>query len=139
MNNFCSNCGKELKAGADICLHCGVLLNKPSAPVKNKIPGKGSSIAGMVLGIVACVWAFFALVGMENLPYELKYFYSTAQYIGYAIGYTLFSFAPSIVGLCLSVSSIKKQKNGKNTAGLVLNIIALLISVVLIITILGYI
>ena len=139
MNKYCSNCGKQLKEGADICLHCGVLVNKTSVPVTNKNSGKGSSIAGMVLGIVACVWAFFALVGMENLPHELKYLYSTAQYVGYAVGYTLFSFAPSIVGLCLSVSSIKKQKNGKNTAGLVLNIIALLISVVLIITILGYI
>lgn len=139
MNKFCSNCGKEIKEGAEVCLNCGVLLNKPSISVKNKVPGRGSAVAGMVLGIVACVWAFFALVSMENLPYDLKYLYSTAQYVGYAIGYTLFSFAPSIVGLCLSVSSIKKQKNGKNTAGLVLNIIALLISIILIITILSYI
>ena len=138
MNKFCSNCGKELKEGADICLNCGVLLNKVNTNHKVKVPGRGSAIAGMVLGIVAVVWAFIALLALEDLPYNLKYYYSFSQYVGYAIGYTLFSFAPSIVGLCLSVSSIKKKKCGKNTAGLVLNLIALLVSVLLIFTVIAY-
>jgi TM2 domain-containing membrane protein YozV len=26
---YCSNCGKELKEGADVCLNCGKEINKP--------------------------------------------------------------------------------------------------------------
>lgn len=138
MNKFCSNCGKELKEGADICLNCGVLINKTNDVLKIKVPGKGTAIAGMVLGIVAVIWSFIALLALEDLPHNLKYYYNFSQYVGYAIGYTLFSFAPSIVGLCLSVSSIKKKKCGKNTAGLVLNLIALLVSILLIFTVIAY-
>lgn len=28
MAKFCSNCGKELKEGADICLNCGKIINE---------------------------------------------------------------------------------------------------------------
>ena len=138
MEKFCSNCGKEIKEGADICLNCGILLHKNVQKNKVKVPGKGASIAGMVLGIVAVSWAFLALISLEDLQLELINYYKISDYIDYAIGYTLFSFAPSIVGLCLSVSGIKKQKNGKNTSGLVLNTIALVVSIILIITVISY-
>ncbi len=26
---YCSNCGKELKEGADVCLNCGKVINSP--------------------------------------------------------------------------------------------------------------
>ena len=140
MDKYCTHCGKELKEGADVCLNCGILINRnvTDTNTKSKIPGRGKAIAGMVLGIVACVWAFIALLELEDLPYNLEYYYSLSDYVGYAIGYTLFSFTPSIVGLCLSISSIKKQKSGKNTAGLVLNIIALLVSILLIFTVIAH-
>ena len=30
MGKFCSNCGKELNENKDICLGCGVMVNKPN-------------------------------------------------------------------------------------------------------------
>lgn len=41
MAKFCSNCGKELKEGADVCLECGTainLTNKNSTNKNKKIP-----------------------------------------------------------------------------------------------------
>lgn len=29
MGKFCTNCGKELKEGADVCLNCGKAIEKP--------------------------------------------------------------------------------------------------------------
>ena len=138
MGKFCSNCGNELTEGADVCLKCGTFLNKPQE--RKTSPGKGLAIAGMVLGIVACFWVFIALLSLERATYMLDYydFYYAAERIGYSIGLTLFSLAPSIVGLCLSISSIKKQKRGMNVAGVILNTIALALSVIIFIIVLAH-
>ena len=57
MDKFCSNCGNKLKDNADICLKCGVIINKDINNInqlqKVKNSGKGISIAGMVLGIIS--------------------------------------------------------------------------------------
>ncbi len=153
MSKFCSHCGKELKEGADICLNCGVFVDKKEEPIqqngiqspKKKIPGNGLSIAGMVLGIIAAVWAFFELVGVGEIPSSLSEIAYTASYysdltflyFGFGFGYTLFSLIPSIIGLPLSIAGMKKYKSGKNLAGLILNIIALAISIIMIIYILS--
>ena len=31
MGKFCTNCGKELKEGADVCLNCGKAIEKPKS------------------------------------------------------------------------------------------------------------
>ena len=50
---YCSNCGSELKDGADICLNCGKIVNKsqPEEPI-NTNPNAKSKIAAGVLGIL---------------------------------------------------------------------------------------
>ena len=143
MGKYCSNCGNELKENADVCLGCGRLINKENNiqqynNYKPKEPGKGMSIAGMVLGIVAVVWAFMSLLSIENAEYSLSYYYNVSEIIGFIIGYTLFSLSPSIVGLCLSINGYKKNKNALNIAGLILNIITLAIVIIEIVYILTF-
>ena len=53
MAKFCSNCGSELKEGADICLKCGKIVNVDKIyPNMPKDPTAKSKIAAGVLGIM---------------------------------------------------------------------------------------
>ena len=154
MGKYCSNCGSELKENADVCLSCGKMLKKDNVENmqqynlytqngnynnKPRIPGKGMSIAGMVLGIIATTWALLSLLSISEIEYSVSYYYSISEIIGYIIGFTLFSLTPSIVGLILSICGSRKQKSGVNIAGLILNIITLAIVVIEIVYILTYI
>lgn len=154
MAKFCANCGSEINENADICLKCGVLINKDNMNVnsvetynqnivaKTKVPGKGLSVAGMVLGIIAAVWVLIKLFQIGNIEADLTLtifsYYTSSFVIGYAIGYTLFSLVPSIIGLILSIVGMKKQKSGINITGLLLNIIALALSVIYFVYILSF-
>ena len=108
---------------------------------KTKVPGNGLSIAGMVLGIIAAVWSFFELLSIGGIREGLDQFngipYYDSAIVGFAIGYTLFALIPSIIGLPLSIAGMVKQRTGKNIAGLVLNLIALIISVIMIVFIIS--
>ena len=125
MGRFCSNCGKELKENADICLNCGVFVNQNSKLNKVKVPGKGLSIAGMILGI------FAILMAMGNISelFEYNYYYSSIEIIADMIMY----FAVSITGVVLSIVGFTKNKNGFNISGITLNSIAILVNIVILI------
>jgi len=70
MAKFCSNCGKEVNENADICLNCGVLVNKVNSKtnvnnVSNK--KKGLPVWAIVLiigGIVLIPLIVFAILGI---------------------------------------------------------------------------
>lgn len=129
MEKYCSNCGTKLNENADICLNCGKLINQE---IKNrKTPGKGLSISGMVLGIIAIIWTLLELLAIETLEEEIVLYEYTSEIISFAIGYTLFALIPSIVGLSLSGVGYKKQKNGFNVSGILLNAIALVINIII--------
>lgn len=147
MKQKCNYCGKILKEDADVCLNCGKLVEKEKTEViekeqkkeeKKKIPGNGKSIAGMVLGIVSSTWVFFEILSLgivslvlNELLYYNFYTSSAIIKISFAIGYTLFSLVPAIVGLPLSISGYKNMKTGKNISGIVLNSIGLGISLLI--------
>ena len=145
MGSFCKNCGKELPENADVCLECGKFVGNVETVTnqqqvaniaKVKIPGNGMSIAGMVLGIIAAVWSFLKILSLGSIPAGLDEVineYSMEVSIPFilfffAFGYTLFSLIPSLIGLPLSIVGLVKQKTGKNIAGIVLNAVALLLS-----------
>lgn len=48
MAKFCSNCGHELKEGADVCLSCGKLVRRENASDF----GTKSKVAAGILGII---------------------------------------------------------------------------------------
>ena len=58
MAKFCSNCGKELHEKQDVCLNCGVYINK-AKPMPNNENNK-SKIAAGLLGI------FLGALGVHN-------------------------------------------------------------------------
>lgn len=126
MNKFCSNCGKELKENADVCVNCGKIINNTNNK-NNCVKGNGRTIATMVLGIVAITWAFMSLLSLFEIGSMLDEYttISVAEVIGFIIGYNLFSLPTSIVGLCLGLTS--KIKNNKNTAGIIMCIVSLII------------
>ena len=96
---------------------------------KPKIPGNGSSIAGMVLGIIAAVYGFAALVS----PFSDDFKETISEYephvTAFAFGIALIPFVLSVTGLPLSISGFLKQKNGKNVSGIILNSIALVLAI----------
>lgn len=147
MAKFCSNCGNKLNEKSNYCDECGLKINsvndnKIKVKEKKKVPGKGLSIAGMVIGIVAALWCSQTLLAFFSLDYivsTLRDYTSSYLIIGFAFGFTLFSFIPSIVGLLLSAFGMKKNKNGFNISGLILNIVSLSISVIEFVYILSFI
>ena len=71
MEKFCSNCGNEIKENDVYCLNCGVLVQNNNFNQNNlsndyninkNIPGKGISIAGMILGIISIVIALISFL-----------------------------------------------------------------------------
>ena len=53
MAKYCSNCGSELKDGADICLKCGKIVNeRVNSSNANKDPNAKSKIVAGILGIL---------------------------------------------------------------------------------------
>ena len=156
MNKFCSNCGTALVENACFCSNCGSSLkinnlnnisnisntnnvgmyyspdnmNYVNYSQYNQNSKNGLAIASMVLGIISVIWGAFALLALEDLSSLTFIGMSIAEFIGYSIGFTLFSLAPSIIGLTFAVSSKKKCINGFNKSGLILNIIALCINII---------
>lgn len=70
MGKFCSNCGKELSENQDICLGCGVFINKDTF-IKEKEKGKHNgyrittSIIMIVIGACMILGASEDIIGYE--------------------------------------------------------------------------
>ena len=71
MAKYCSNCGNEIKENDIYCLNCGVLVQNNNFNqnnlsndynIKKNIPGKGISIAGMILGIISIAIALISFL-----------------------------------------------------------------------------
>ena len=93
MSKFCSNCGNKLDEKAVICVKCGVATCNLQQ-VKTKQPGRGLSIASMVLGIIAIFYGTcFSLTSiMMNLIDEI---YNKEEII-FSIG---FNFWPLVLSI----------------------------------------
>lgn len=108
MARFCSNCGEELNEMQDICLKCGVRVNKTNNNVNND-PNAKSKVAAGLLGI------FLGCFGVHNfyLGYTGK---AVAQLLITVLSCFVLSFASAIWGLIEGVmiltGSIDKDANG---------------------------
>lgn len=130
MSKFCFNCGNKLDEKAVICVKCGVATCN-FQQIRIKQPGRGLSIASMVLGIIAIFYGTcFSLTSiMMNLIDE---FYNKEEII-FSIGFNFWSLVLSITGLSLGIASRLKVKNAKNTTGIILNSITILLCILSII------
>ena len=123
---YCSNCGKKLEKDALFCSGCGKSVSGIQTVEEVKNQGNGRSIASLVLGIIGVLLGLLYLVATLNIERSVivQIYESTAFRIGYAIGSILLPIICAIVGICLSASARNQNKNGLNTAGLVLSIIS---------------
>ena len=90
MEKFCSNCGAELKEGADVCLKCGKSVNNSTSV--NTDSNAKSKIAAGLLGI------FLGSFGVHNfyLGYTGK---AVAQLLITVLSCGILSFVSAIWGL----------------------------------------
>ncbi len=140
---FCKKCGNEIDNTAEFCPKCGTPVNgsiPPAQPVMPvmyqqpyvvyqtpKAPGSGLSTAGMVLGIIAIVYAFLTIIGVTEYNLRIIYYGRAA----FAFGAVLIQSVLALVGLPLSVSGNIKHKNPKAITGIILCTITLAISLII--------
>lgn len=62
MGKFCTNCGNKLDDNADVCVNCGVLVNK-SVIVNNSTDYEKNANTGFVLGLISIIAWFIPLFG----------------------------------------------------------------------------
>lgn len=130
---FCKNCGVQIDDNVNFCSSCGQSLVEPNN-TNNSKKGKGKAISSMVLGIVAIVWAFFALLALGSIPSLVEQL--ILEYpenilpalIGAFIGFNILSLPTAIPGLALGISS--KYKGGMKTSGIVLCSLSLVIALI---------
>lgn len=97
MAKFCQNCGAEIKEEQDICLGCGVFLNKENAPVKK---GEKTKHSGYITStsIIMIILGVCMVLGSNNDLYE----------------YPILVFSiPGLLGIVSGIISLNAKKNIK--------------------------
>ena len=118
---YCTNCGKELKAHADICVKCGVMLNKLTVSNnKNTHVKKGFGITSMILGIIVVLIGLGGIAIISDPWYNL---FATPT-IKDAILFVMVDLVFIGIALPFAIIERKNNRNGFNTAGLILSIVA---------------
>lgn len=134
---YCKYCGSKIKEGADICLKCGKIINetKDKFVSKQKSAGRGFSIAGMVLGIVALLLVLGEFSDFSEISSELSFaFYG--EFLFSVFEYIIGDFVFPVLGLIFSIIGIYKQRNGFNISGIILNSISFIMMIALFVCIL---
>lgn len=151
--NFCSNCGEKADDNATFCGKCGAVINNVpmAAPRGGDVvyysqtqQSNGGGVASMILGIFALVVGFitfFIAIGVAvAISDSYRYCYYSCDHVGESMIAAIFVvFLPlllSIIGFCLSFTG-RDHRTGYNTAGLVLNLIALIGCVIQVIIIMA--
>ena len=103
MKLFCTNCGKELGEGQDICLNCGVQVKKDVTVNNGTSDSKTKcAVAGFILGLVSILaWI---------LP--------------------LFGYPVTICGIVFSSKGLKSSKKTMAIIGLIFSIIFLVVTLI---------
>ena len=139
---FCSNCGEKIDERAVVCPKCGVPVSGESTITQSTTTapkqGHGAATASLVLGIIGlicgvisvivaiCVYAFYTGVSAYD-AYRTYAAYSTVDNsvrIGITILVSLIPGILSLIGLPLGCFC---RKGGPKIAGIVLNIITLVL------------
>ena len=141
---YCSNCGAEVNENAAVCVKCGFALKT------NEVSSIGnaqqqSSNASMILGILAVIFgaiAFILTIAVQSYlttTYQGRIQRLANDFESTRIGLMiLFVTVPgilSIIGFILGLTN--KVKGGAKTAGIVLNAIALILSIIMVLIIQG--
>ena len=128
---YCSNCGEKVYENAVVCVHCGCAINRPLHNQRNinntnNTNGKscGKGIASMVLGIIGILFSFIYFINLIGIIDGIFY---GGQPIGYKLGVGIGSILLPLIffSISLPLTLVERQnnKNGFNTAGLILDCI----------------
>lgn len=142
---YCKYCGEKIQDKAAFCVRCGKPVENLGEISRTTTPGKGSSIASMVLGILGLLSAImiFLTSGLIHtiFNYTDEYYddvhdsyvdfedfediYNTTFKVSVPVTGAFYVLPLSVTGFCLAISSKKKIQNGFNKSGYILNFIAL--------------
>lgn len=101
MSKFCRNCGKELNEEQAVCLKCGVSVTNETVRLPEKKDKQ--ALVGFVLGLISIIAWFIPLFG----------------------------YPVTICGIIFSSKGLNSKLNkNKATAGLILSIIFLIITLI---------
>lgn len=125
---FCSNCGSPMSQSAAPETQPTVQQQHPeyNSPYQSYTPNTpsvsmGKIIPGMILSIVGAIISVFCFLASTSVVVD-----DFSAGFGFAFGYSLFSVPPCIVGLMLSVNSIKEGSTSKMCkAGRIVGIIGI--------------
>ena len=137
---FCSNCGEKIDERAVVCPKCGVPVNGESMiqTTSTSKQGHGAATASLVLGIIGliagvisvivaiCVYAFYTGVSAYD-AYRTYAAYSTVDNSVRIVITILVSLIPGILSLIGLPLGCFCRKGGPKVAGIVLNIITLVL------------
>ena len=108
MAKFCANCGKEVSEGQDICLGCGMALNKKSPVTPQSDPEKKAN-TGFILGLVSIIAWLLPLAGYPvticGIVFSSKGLKSTDNKTKAIVGLVL-SIIFLILTLCNSIAGV---------------------------------
>lgn len=128
MDKFCSNCGKELKEGADVCLGCGAFVNQNKINTKKNKKNKALiasfiSISSLIfIVIIAAIISddsnstekeeyIFANVGDELICENYKVVINSFQYkTGYIDNYQKIPDGEEWIGLIVTVTNTSSEE-----------------------------
>lgn len=98
---YCSRCGTENDVNAGFCKSCGNSLNTELNVQNNVQKKEGLGVASLVIGIISLVFSFI---------------------------FNIFTIPLAIIGLILGI--VNKATKGKKFAGIILNIISIIVSTI---------
>ena len=147
---YCSNCGSEIDEKAVICVKCGVPVNNNMNTVQNynQAPaepkqGHGAATASLILGILGLIAGIITLLITLGIFFYYKenvssyYSYTTVDTTRKLILCLLLSAVPGILSLIGFPLGCFCKKGGPKIAGIILNVLTLVICVIQVILIMS--
>lgn len=136
---YCRECGKQISDQAPACPNCGAPQQtvpqniNPMQPiyiVKPKIPGRGLSIASLVLGIIAAVYGFVYVTSIiEIIDEGSSYFFTAKEKIGNIFPIMFLVIICAVLAISFAIASNSKGCTlKKKTAGLILGLISVVLT-----------
>jgi len=114
MDKYCYNCGSELKEGADVCLNCGVMINKGPIPVVSAINKAGKAktpLFNLLAGISMMIMIIFYITAIFQSwvsTGDLYFWIGVDQYMAFIFWLIFLGFS-----LPTLLFSFKEHKQGK--------------------------
>ncbi|MBR5279831.1 MAG: zinc-ribbon domain-containing protein [Clostridia bacterium] len=148
--SFCIKCGTQLNDGDAFCVSCGnpVVEEKQALQIQPQtqsqptlcgdttpvVPGRGSSVAGMILGIISSLYGLvFSMIVIRTLIRLNQYgwydWYEQAEASDNVVLIMFFSVLPVLAIVFSVIGRSKGDKTGISKSGLITGIIGLVLFV----------